>query len=181
MSVQRRFFKLRPFLPNDSSFFLDINEQFCPWKLKKISQYYFFKNTFQAQPEVTFCINLGTFIHSFQLRYIIQTPHRFQLFFISGFSFTNITIHRKAGEGRVYLCDSSSPLPPASETLRQQLGDYCRELTPAHSQQSNPNWGPQVLECKSRTTQLRPLLLCYAPLTTNLPALMHAILKNQVF
>ena len=102
-------------------FFLDINEQFCSCKLRKVSRYCFFKNTFQAQPQVTFCINLGTFTHSFQLRGIIQTPHRFQLFFLSGFSFT---IYRKVGKGGVYLCDSSLPLPPASETLRQQLGDY---------------------------------------------------------
>ena len=127
-------------------FFLDINEQFCSCKLRKISRYCFFKNTFQAQPQVTFCINLGTFTHSFQLRGIIQTPHRFQLFFLSGFSFT---IHRKVGKGGVYLCDSSLPLPPASETLDSSWV-ITGESSPLHIASSRTKTGDLGFRSASR-------------------------------
>ena len=57
----------------------------------------------------------------------------FQLDFLSQ-AFTN---YRTAGEGRGYFFNSSLLPPHASQTLRHQLGDYCRELTPAHRQDSN--------------------------------------------
>ena len=43
------------------------------------------------------------------------------------------TINRTAGNRGGYLLNSSQPLPPASQTLRHWLGDYCREFTSAHS------------------------------------------------
>ena len=45
------------------------------------------------------------------------------------------TIHRTAGEGGRHFFNSSLPLPSTSQTLRDQLGDYCRELPSAHRYQ----------------------------------------------
>ena len=53
----------------------------------------------------------------------------FFFFFFTG-PFTN---HTTAGEGRGHFCNSSVPLPPASQTLRHKSGDYWRELPSAHS------------------------------------------------
>ena len=84
-------------------FFRDINEQFSCYKLRRMSQYYLFKNNFQAQPQVTFCINIRTFIHSFQPRSIMQTPHR-SFFFYLGFLSRTFTARRTAeGEGGYLL------------------------------------------------------------------------------
>ena len=43
-------------------------------------------------------------------------------------------------------------LPPISHTRRHQLGNCCRELTSAHSQQSDWNCEPLVSNCKSLTS-----------------------------
>ena len=61
-------------------------------------------------------------------------------------TFTN---HRTVWEGGGHFFNSLLPLPPASQTLRHQLGDYCRELTSAHSQQLDSNQEPLVSEHKS--------------------------------
>ena len=53
-----------------------------------------------------------------------------------------------------YLFNFSLPLPPASQTLRHQAGDYCRQLTSAHSQQPKSNREPLVSKRKSLTTKL---------------------------
>ena len=50
-------------------------------------------------------------------------------------TFTN---HRTVWEGGGHFFNSLLPLPPASQTLSHQSGDYCRELTPAQWQQ--PDW-----------------------------------------
>ena len=78
-------------------------------------------------------------------------------FFFSylGFLSRTFTIHRTAGEGGGYLFNSSLPLPPASQTLRHQPGDYCKELTSAHSWQPDSNREPLVSEHKLLTTKLR--------------------------
>ena len=44
--------------------------------------------------------------------------------------FTN---HRTAGEERGHFLNSSLPLRSASQTLRHQLDDYCKELISAHT------------------------------------------------
>ena len=75
-------------------------------------------------------------------------------FFLSGFSFTNIHYLQDSRGRGGYLFNSSLPLPPASQTLRYQPGDYCRELTSAHSQQPHSNREPLVSERKSLTTKL---------------------------
>ena len=56
----------------------------------------------------------------------------FFFFFYLGLLSRTFTIHGTAGEGGGYLFNSSLPLPPASQRLRHQPGDYCRELTSAH-------------------------------------------------
>ena len=76
-------------------------------------------------------------------------------FFYLGFFSRTFKIHRTAGEGEGYFFKSPLALPPASQTLIHQLGDYCRELTSAHSQQSDSNREPSVSERKSLTTKLR--------------------------
>ena len=56
-------------------------------------------------------------------------------FFYLGFLLRAYTNHRTAEEGGGRHFISSLPLPPASQTLRHWPGDYCRELTSAHSWQ----------------------------------------------
>ena len=77
----------------------------------------------------------------------------FYLGFLSG-TFTN---HRTAGEGGGHFINSSLPLPPASQALRHQPGNYCRKLTSAHSQQPDSNRESLVSERKSLTIKLRAL------------------------
>ena len=67
-------------------------------------------------------------------------------------------IHRTAGEGRDLL-NFSLPLTSALQTLRRELGNYCRELISAHSWQ--PDWNQKLLvsKGKSLTTKRRSKLL----------------------
>ena len=78
-------------------------------------------------------------------------------FFYMAFLSQTFMMYRTAGEGGGYLFNSSLPLPPTSQTLRHQLGDYCREFTFAHSQQQDSNWEPLVSKLKLPTTKLRAL------------------------
>ena len=80
-------------------------------------------------------------------------------FFYLGFLSRTFTNHRTAREGRGHFFNSSLPFPYASQTLRHQPGDYCRELTSAHSQQPDSNREPLVSGRKSLTTKLRALKL----------------------
>ena len=76
-------------------------------------------------------------------------------YFLSEFSSATIHEPRNCRErGRTFF-NSSLPLPPTSQTPRHQPGDYCRELTSAHKQQSDSNREPLVYERKSLTTTLR--------------------------
>ena len=70
-------------------------------------------------------------------------------FFFLGFLSQTFMIHRATREGGGYLFNSSLSVPPASQTLRHQQGDFCRELTSAHSQQPDLNQEPLVSEHKS--------------------------------
>ena len=88
---------------------------------------------------------------------IFQLILTFFFFFLSGFSLRTFTNHRTAGEGEGYFFNSLLPLLPASQTLRNQPGDYYRELTSANSQQPDSNREPLVSERKSLTTKLRTL------------------------
>ena len=55
------------------------------------------------------------------------------VYFYLGFLSLTFTIYRTAGEGAGYLFNSSLPFPSALQTFRHNPGDYCRELTSAHS------------------------------------------------
>ena len=79
--------------------------------------------------------------------------------FFSNWDFCFTNIHKSQGcKGRGgHSINSSLPLPPASQTLRHQLGYYCRELTSARSQQPDSNQEPLVFQRKSLTTKLRAL------------------------
>ena len=87
--------------------------------------------------------------------YTLHAAVSTHFFFLSGFSFTNIHESQDCREGGGHFFNSSLPLPSASQTLRHQPGDYCRELTSAHSQQPGSNQEPLVSEWKSLTTKLR--------------------------
>ena len=111
-------------------------------------------------------IRMLCFSFSFSQRVqIMKTEYKYGqycsplFFFYLGFFSQTFTNHRTAGEGGEHFFNSSLPLPPSSQTLRNQPGDYCRELTSAHSQQPDSNREPLDSECKSLTTKLRALFL----------------------
>ena len=79
------------------------------------------------------------------------------IFFYLGFLSRRFMNSRTAGEGGGHLFNFSLPLPPTSQTLIYQLGDYRRELTSAHSQQPDSNQEHLVSERKLLTTKLRAL------------------------
>ena len=91
--------------------------------------------------------------------YNIQKPVQGSFFFYLVFLSRKLTNHRTAGEGRGHFLNSSLPLPPASQTLRHQPSDYCRELTSGHSQQPDSNPEHLVPGWKSLTTKLCTLNL----------------------
>ena len=95
-----------------------------------------------------------------QVKHFAKTPmlklffHRF-CFFLSGFVSQTFMNHRTARKGGGHSINSSLPLPTASQTLRHQQGDYCRELTSENSQQPDFSQEPLFSECKLLTTKLR--------------------------
>ena len=93
------------------------------------------------------------------LLYEAMTIQKRFFFSIQVFLSRTFTNHRTAGEGGGHFLNSSLPLPPASQTLRHQPGDCCREFTSAHSQQPDSSRKPLVSESKSLTTKLRALKL----------------------
>ena len=114
----------------------------CPWSIPFL--YFCFKRfivllsvlicaTLQMMPYFWIAIN----IFSFYLGFLSQ--------------FTN---YRTAGEQGGHFFNYPLPLPPASRILRHQPGNYCRELTSAHSQRPDSNHVPLVSELKSLTTTL---------------------------
>ena len=105
----------------------------------------------------------------------------FFFFFYLGFLSRTFTIHGTAGEGGGYLFNSSLPLPPASQTFRHYPGDYCRELTSAHSWQPDSNREPLVSERKSLTTKLRATKLCTSKYWGKLKKIRRKILINHIF
>ena len=91
-----------------------------------------------------------------QLKKKLTTIRQAFFFFVSFLSQT-FTNHKTAGEEGWHFFNSSLPLPPASQTLRHQPGNYCKELTSIHSQQPDSNREPLVSERNSLTTKLRAL------------------------
>ena len=74
---------------------------------------------------------------------------------ICAFFSRTFTIHSRAGKGGGYFFNSSLTLAPASQRLRNQPGDYWRELISAHSKQSDLNREPLVSKRKLLITNLR--------------------------
>ena len=97
-----------------------------------------------------------SFLHTFLYIYIYIYIYIYSIwvFFHEN---SRITDHRTGWEGGGHFFNSSLPLPTALRTLRHYPGDYCRELTSAHSQQPDSNREPLVSERKSLTTKLRAL------------------------
>ena len=57
-------------------------------------------------------------------------------------------------KGGGHFFNSSLPIPPTSQRLRHQLGNYCREFISAHRQQPDLNRESLVSGCKLLTTKL---------------------------
>ena len=79
---------------------------------------------------------------------------RLGFFFFLGFLSQTCTIHKTEWERRDYLFNFSVPLPPTSQALIHQSGNYCMELTSPHNQQLDSNPERLVSQCKSLTTRL---------------------------
>ena len=96
------------------------------------------------------------------------------------FLLRTFTIHSTARGGKGYFFNTSLPLPPASQTLRHQPGDYCRELISACSLQTDSNQETLVSECKSLNTKPRPLLrvTCPSNILKSLQRLFFTFLKQ---
>ena len=94
-------------------------------------------------------------------RYCTNVYFCFVFVFLSGFFFSRtFKTDRTAGERGGYFLNSSLSLPSASQTLRHQPGNYCKELTSVHSQQADSNWELLVSEHQSLTTKLRAIRQC---------------------
>ena len=81
----------------------------------------------------------------------------YTFYFYLGFLSQPLTNHHGTGRGG-YFFNFSLPLPPASQTLRHQPSDYCRDLTSAHRQQLDLTREPLVSERNSLVTKLRALI-----------------------
>ena len=102
--------------------------------------------------------NLGLLYHAKHLldNDSLKTIYFFMLifFFYLGFLLRTFTNHQTTGEGGGHDFNSSLPLPPTSETIRHQQGDYFRQLTSAHSQQPDPSRELLVSKRKPLATKL---------------------------
>ena len=86
--------------------------------------------------------------------------------------FTNIHESQDCRGRRGHFFNSSLPLPLVLQTLRHYPGDYCKELTSAHSYRPDSNRESLVSECKSLTTKLR------TPITTKLRKVGTRYIEN---
>ena len=78
-------------------------------------------------------------------------------FFYLGFLSKALAIHRAAEKRGGQFFNSSLLLLSASQTVRHQPSNYCRELTSIHNQQPDTNQEPQVSLRKLLTTKLNTL------------------------
>ena len=76
-----------------------------------------------------------------------------------GFLLQTFTNHRTVEEGRGHLFNSSLPLSPTSQILRNQPEDYCRRLTSTHNQQLDLNREPLVSVSKHKSLTNKPRIL----------------------
>ena len=93
----------------------------------------------------------------FYLMYFCISVRNGFFFFYLSFLSRPFTNHRTAREGGGHFLNCSLPLPPALQTLTNQPGDYCRQLTSAHREQPDSDREPLVSERQSLTTKLRAL------------------------
>ena len=82
------------------------------------------------------------------------------------------------GGGGCYFLISFLPLPFASQILRHQPNNYCRELTTAHSQQTDSSLELLASDSKSLTTKLRTLNKLRKQLYINDPTLLFGAGRN---
>ena len=87
---------------------------------------------------------------------LCKFTQKYAIFFLSGFSFTNIHSSQDGRGRRIFL--TPFYLFPVSQTLGHQPTDYCRELTSTHSLQPDSNREPLVSERKLLTSILHALL-----------------------
>ena len=119
--------------------------------LQSIGQFLSETNTGVKQFNNIFYFRRSNIMLSFRL---LEPP----FFSMRVFSHKHSQVTGLQGKGKGIFFKSSLPFPPASQRLKHQLGDYCRELTSAHRQQPCSNREPVVSECKSLTTKLRALI-----------------------
>ena len=99
------------------------------------------------------CLCIPLFVCLLIVSFKICEDNFLSFFFLSAF-FSNIQDSQDStGRGQVSI-NSSLPLLPTSQTFRHQPGNYCRELTSAHSQHPDSNREPLVSEHKQLTTVL---------------------------
>ena len=92
-------------------------------------------------------------IYFFMLIYFLYIFYIFFNIYL-GFLLRTFTNHQTTGEGGGHVFNSSLPLPPNSQTIRHQQGNYFRQLTSTHSQQPDPSRELLVSERKWLTTKL---------------------------
>ena len=126
-----------------------LHSMLCGFRKTHSTQHALFKLLQAWQKE----LDKGGFIGTI----LMDLSKTYDFFFYLVFLSQPFTNHRTAGEGGGHSFNSSLPLPPASQTLRHQLGGYCIEFISAHRQQPDSNREPLVSECKLLTTKLRAL------------------------
>ena len=98
---------------------------------------------------ISYPIHIPQHIHATLPIYIHSSPCIY--FFYLGFLSRTFTTHKTAGEGGYLL---TLPLPPTSQILRKQVGDYCREWTSVHNQHADLNKKSLFSRCKLLTNML---------------------------
>ena len=96
---------------------------------------------------------------------VLKIPKTFScslrlFFFYVGFLSHTFTNHRTVGKEKGISFTPDYHLHPFHRHLDISWGDYCRELTSAHSHQPDSNRKPLVFKRKSLTTKLSSLRLC---------------------
>ena len=88
------------------------------------------------------------------------------LFFCLGFLSNILDSQDTRGRGRLFLWLLLTT-SPTSHKLRHQSGDYCRELTSAHSQRPDSNREPLVSEWMLQVSLLSRCFLHFSNITIN--------------
>ena len=97
--------------------------------------------------------------------------------FLSGFSFMNIHESQTAREVGGHFFNPSLTPATASQTLKHQPMDYCREIISADSQQPNSNREPLASERKLLTIKLPTISKDLAKITISGKILKYGLMK----